>query len=41
MVRIWYENSITNDEMAEISMKIWYNYIIQSSLFAVGKEQKC
>lgn len=28
-------------EMAENAMKMWYTYKVQSSLFAVGKEQRC
>ena len=28
-------------QMAEKSLETWYNHRVQSSLFAVGKEQKC
>ena len=31
----------TVQEMAENAMKMWYTYKVQSSLFAVGKEQRC
>ena len=31
----------TAQQIAEKSLETWYNHRVQSSLFAVGKEQEC
>ena len=35
------EQEKITQQMAEKSLETWYNHRVQSSLFAVGKEQKC